>query len=157
MNKFLEDPRFAGVEPFSQKIWWCLYNRTEIKKMPTASGFFGFSAYGKTFEKLSESLQRSEKRRVTGFLMARGLTHFPRVQIWIRRPKQRSRIAVGCLRWSDFNKRNACQDIRLSDHFMIIGCTFHNQAKNEWKLHTAWGTCYDSMRWRRWNPSRRVC
>ncbi len=21
MNKFLEDPRFAGVEPFSQKIW----------------------------------------------------------------------------------------------------------------------------------------
>ena len=79
MNKFSDDPRFAGVEPFSKKIWCCLYNRTEIKKTPTASGFFEFSAYGKTFGKLSESIRESEKRRVTGFLMAHGLTHFPRV------------------------------------------------------------------------------
>jgi hypothetical protein len=49
--------------------------------MPTASGFFEFSAFGITFEKLSELLQGSEKRRVTGFLMTHGLTHFPRVQI----------------------------------------------------------------------------
>ena len=63
MNKFLDDPRFAGVEPFPKKIWWCLYNRTEIKKTPTASGFFDFSAYGKTFWKLSESLRESDERR----------------------------------------------------------------------------------------------
>ena len=31
--------------------------------MPTASGFFEFSAYGKTFEKLSESLLESDERR----------------------------------------------------------------------------------------------
>jgi hypothetical protein len=53
-----------------------LYNRTEIKKTPTASGFFELSAYGKTFGKLSVSLQESEKRRVTGFLIAHGLTQF---------------------------------------------------------------------------------
>ena len=40
------------------------------------SGFFEFSAYGKTFEKLSESLLGSEKRRVTGFLIASWIDPF---------------------------------------------------------------------------------
>ena len=63
MHDFINDPRFAGIEKFKSKVWWCLYNRTEIKKMPTASGFLEFSAHGKTFEKLSESLRESDERR----------------------------------------------------------------------------------------------